>query len=299
MRDAGCGLRDGKAEAADHASRIPDLGSARHGLTGHLDLTCAVDGTGRTFIREQSFRAPFHLSKPYWDEHALLVQIVNPTAGIFAGDTLRSRVLVENGARLLLTTPSANRIHAMPAGRATLEQHFTVAHGGWLEVMPELFIPQAQCRYAQRTTLDVALGGEVFFVETLAPGRVARGEVFAFTEIAWEFELHHAGRLLARERFTLHPSDESTATLRAPFSTGYYGSCYIISDRVPPDHPVWRVIHDLASDTALVGASRLSSGGSTIKILAADSIALNRILRAIRTILAEFLPPLRCAARKL
>ena len=112
-------------------------------LTGHLDLTCAADEAGRTYIREQSFRAPFHLSKPSWDEHALLVQIVNPTAGVFAGDGLRSRVAVESGARLLLTTPSANRIHAMPSGRATLDQHFAVADGGWLEVMPELFIPQA------------------------------------------------------------------------------------------------------------------------------------------------------------
>ena len=53
------------------------------------------------FLREQSFRAPFHLSKPSWDEHALLVQIVNPTAGVFAGDALRSRVAVESGARWL------------------------------------------------------------------------------------------------------------------------------------------------------------------------------------------------------
>ena len=268
-------------------------------LTGHLDLTCSADESGRTFVREQSFRAPFHLSKPYWDEHALLVQIVNPTAGVFAGDALRSRVVVESGARLLLTTPSANRIHAMPSGRATLDQHFTVADGGWLEVMPELFIPQAGCRYTQRTTLDVAVGGEMFFVETLAPGRVARGEVFAFTEIAWEFALRHGGHLIARERFTLDPTDESTATLRVPFATGYYASCYVISDRVPPEHPVWRAIHDLSSDTALVGASRLVAGGSTIKILAADSIALTRTLRAIRALLAEFLPPLRCAARKL
>ena len=162
-------------------------------LRGHLDLVCAADADGRTFIREQSFRAPFHLSKPYWDDHALIVQIVNPTAGVFAGDALTSRVAVESGARVLLTTPSANRIHAMPAGRASLEQHFSVADDAWLEVMPELFIPQAQCRYRQRTSLEVAESGEIFFVETLAPGRVARGEIFEFSEIEWEFELRHAG----------------------------------------------------------------------------------------------------------
>ena len=268
-------------------------------LCGHLDLVCAADAHGRTFIREQSFRAPFHLSKPYWDGHALIVQIVNPTAGVFAGDVLTSRVSVERGARLLLTTPGANRIHAMPSGRASLDQHFSVADGGWLEVMPELFIPQAQCRYRQRTSIDVAAGGEMFFVETLAPGRVARGENFAFTEIDWKFELRHAGRLIARERFVLQPSDESTAPLRRPFATGYYASCHVITACISQDHEVWRAIHDISSGNALVGVSRLVAGGSTIKILAADSIALTRTLRAVRSLLAPCIPPLLCASRKL
>jgi urease accessory protein len=268
-------------------------------LSGHLDLACAADEHGRTFIREQSFRAPFHLSKPYWDEHALIVQIVNPTAGVFAGDTLLSRVAVESGARLLLTTPSANRIHAMPSGCASVEQHFSVAEDGWLEVLPELFIPQAQCRYRQRTSIEVAAGGEMFFVETLAPGRVARGEILEFTEIDWQFELRRAGELVARERFVLKPSDESTASLRSPFAAGYYASCYLITERIQPDHEIWRPIHDLGGDSVLVGASRLVSGGSTIKVLAADNIKLTRTLRAIRDLLAQFIPALHCAPRKL
>jgi urease accessory protein len=268
-------------------------------LRGHFDLVCAAGSDGRTFVREQSFRAPFHLSKPYWDQHALIVQIVNSTAGVFAGDVLTSRVSVESGARLLLTTPSANRIHTMPSGCALVEQHFSVSDGGWMEVMPELFIPQAGCRHRQRTSIAVDAGGEMFFVETLAPGRVARSESFEFTEIDWEFELRYSGRLIARERFVLQPSDESTASLRRPFVNGYYASCYVVSSRVPPDLEVWRAIHDLNSEHALVGVSCLVAGGSTIKILAADSIALSKTLRAVRMLLTPSLPALRCAARKL
>lgn len=268
-------------------------------LSGHLDLVCAADAQGRTFIREQSFRAPFHISKPYWDEHALIVQIVNPTAGVFAGDVLNSRVTVESGARLLLTTPSASRIHAMPSGRASSQQHFSVNEGAWLEVMPELFIPQSLSCYRQRTTINVAEGGEIFFVEKLAPGRVARGERFEFSEIEWEFGLHWAGRSIARERFAIRPSDESTTALRQPFPTGYYASCYLITPRIPAEHDVWRSIHDLATDNAMVGVSRLIAGGSAMRILAADSVTLARTLRAIRALLAQFIPALKCAARKL
>ena len=118
-------------------------------LSGHLELTCSADDHARSYIRRQSFRAPFHLSKPYWDGHALIAQIANPTAGLFAGDTLRSEVTVDPGARLLLTTTSASRVHTMPAGRAEVHQTYHVASGAWLEVRPELFIPQAECRTAK------------------------------------------------------------------------------------------------------------------------------------------------------
>ena len=44
-------------------------------LAGHLDLTCARDANGRSYLREQSFSAPFHVSKPYWDGEALLLKV--------------------------------------------------------------------------------------------------------------------------------------------------------------------------------------------------------------------------------
>jgi urease accessory protein len=268
-------------------------------LAGQLEITCAADARGRSYLSRQSFCAPFHLSKPYWDEHALIVQIANPTAGVFAGDTLASRVEVETGARLLLTTPSANRIHAMPSGRATVSQSFSVANGAWLEVMPELFIPQANCRYGQRTAIDVASDGEMFFVETLAPGRVARGETFQFAEVDWEFELRFAGRLIARERFILRPSDASTASLRQQFPSAYYASCYLITERIAADDAVWKSVNDLSSSDVLAGGSRLVAGGSSIKILAADSLALSRTLKAVRTLLSPFVQPLLASPRKL
>ena len=65
-------------------------------FSGHLLLRAAARANGRTALAAQSFRAPYHLSKPYWDADArvLLVQVVNPTAGILAGDRLESDIAV-------------------------------------------------------------------------------------------------------------------------------------------------------------------------------------------------------------
>ena len=87
-------------------------------FSGHLALRAIAREDGRTILATQSFRAPFHLSKPYWDEDAktLLVQVVNPTAGILSGDRLESTIVVDSGAALLVTTPSASRVFQMNGG---------------------------------------------------------------------------------------------------------------------------------------------------------------------------------------
>ncbi|HYD85647.1 MAG TPA: urease accessory protein UreD, partial [Opitutus sp.] len=134
---------------------------------GHLRLRGAVREHGRTVLAEQSFRAPFHLSKPYWDADAgvLIVQVVNPTAGILAGDRLESDIAVDAGAAVCVTTPSASRVFKMKDGVAECRQRFCVAAGGWLEVMPEPLVPHRGCVYRQVTTVEVEAGGALFFVD--------------------------------------------------------------------------------------------------------------------------------------
>ena len=128
---------------------MPVASSAR-GLHGHLRLVCAADEQGQTYLREQSFCAPVHLSKPYRDEDTLVVNIVNPTAGLLSGDRVHYDVAVESGARVLLTAPSASRAHRIVEGDARMTQEYRVAAGGWLESWPEIFIPQGGARYRQQ-----------------------------------------------------------------------------------------------------------------------------------------------------
>jgi urease accessory protein len=224
-------------------------------FAGHLELRCSANEQGRSFLSHQNFRAPFHISKSYWDGHALLAQVINPTAGLFSGDVLESEVKVDAGAKLFITTPSASRVHTMNAGRAILRQRFAVASGGWLEYTPAILIPQANSRFRQETEIDLEAGAEMFFVETVAPGRVAHDEAFEFSEIEWQFNLRVGGKWIARERYSLRPEGLSLAALRNPFPQGYYGSCYLIADRIPEN--CWEKIRALASSDLLLGLTRL------------------------------------------
>lgn len=253
------------------------------GLTGHLDLVCALDSRGMPVLRRQSFRAPIHLSKPHHDAGVLVLNVVNPTAGLLEGDRIDFDVAVERGAGLLLTTPSASRAHRMRgAGVAEVSQRLSVKSGGFLEFWPELFIPQAGTRYLQRTRIDVEETAELLFFESLAPGRVASGEAFEFTELRWVTDVFAAGRQVVREHYRLRPGEEAVAGVRAIFPEAYYASGFVVSPRLGPQHPCWQAIHDLHSAEAWVGCGPLVSGGAVIKCLAAGSVPLRALLSAIR-----------------
>jgi urease accessory protein len=250
-------------------------------LRGHLALTVAAGERG-TFIREQSFSAPIHLSKPHHEEDVLVINVANPTAGLFAGDRIRYDIAVESGARVLLTAPSASRAHRIVEGDAQVEQEFRVARGGWLECWPEMFIPQGGARYRQKTTARVEEGGELLLIEMIAPGRTASGEVFAFAELDWETEVWLGETKIARERYVLTPESPTLAALRARFPEAYYASCFVVSPNLRAGAECGRRIHDLHGDEAWVGCSALVRGGLAIRVIAAGSIALRKTIAQVR-----------------
>ncbi len=260
-----------------------DSASRGRGLSGHLDLVCSADAAGRNYLSRQSFRAPIHISKPHLDEGALVVNVVNPTAGLLEGDRIECRIAVERGARLSLTAPSASRAHRMRDGEAILRQDFRVAAEGWLESWPEIFIPQAGARYRQHTTVTVEPGGGVLLAECMAPGRVAFGEVMAFAELAWSTDLVANGKLIARERYRLTPGAESAVALQRLFATPYYASCLVVAPELTSDSPCWVTIHEMHGPDVCVGSGSLAGAGWVVKIVAAGSVALRRTLAAVRT----------------
>ena len=266
---------------------------------GQLSLR-AEARDGRTVLAAQAFRAPFHVSKPYWDTDTgtLLVQVVNPTAGILSGDKLESDIAVGEGGALLVTTPSASRVFQMRGGSAECRQHFSVTRGGWLEVMPEPLVPHRGCRYRQVTRIEVEAGGELFFADMLMPGRVAHDEAWVWDSLCLEVDVRIGGELVLRER--LNPSGEELRALAALMGSGpgaCFGNAVLITEESGAG---WRdAVHALQGDGLWIGASRLRRGGWSLKLVATDGVRLRKGLKEMRRLLSAHFPHLGCDARKL
>jgi urease accessory protein len=267
---------------------------------GHLHLKATAATGGRTALSGQSFRAPYHLSKPYWDAEAaaLLVQVVNPTAGILEGDSLKSDIAVGKGAALLVTTPSASRVFKMKDGAAECRQHFAVAAGGWLEVLPEPLVPHRGSRYHQTTKVEVERGGGLFFVDLLVPGRIAhKNEAWLWDRLCLETEVRLNGEMVLRERFDTAGAElKALAALTGSGPKACFGNAVLIAEG---ESPWLDAVRELHGDGMWLGVSALRRGGWSIKFVAADSIRLRKTLKELRTILAAHYPRMKCDPRKL
>jgi urease accessory protein len=271
-------------------------------FSGHIALRAERGDAGKTWIARQSFCAPFHLSKSYWDDQALIVQIVNPTAGILSGDTLDAKIEVGEKAALLVTTPSATRVFHMKDGMATCRQHLRVAQDGWLEFWPEPLTLHQRSRYWQTTTIDAQDSSEFFYGDFLLPGRIARGEAWAWDELRLELQVRIGGELILKER--LEQSGESLKRLAAWARAGEgagFGNLVVASPCIQ-DSTTWAArINALQSDGLAIGVSRLRGAAPaySIKFIAADGEGLRSALKKIREILRPHLPRLASDPRKL
>ena len=251
---------------------------------GGLDLVASRDADGRVYLRKQLFSPPIHISKPHHDAGWLVVNLASPSPGLLEGDRVDAKVVAESGTRLLITAPSANRIHNTGGGHAQCTQAFEVHAGASLDVWPEYLIPQSGARYLQQTSLRVDEGGTLLWTEMIAPGRAARGEIFAFADLRLSTDLYHGGEHLVRERYHLTPA--AMKPLQAQFPHGYYASILCVSPDLPGESAALPALTEsIQPMDAWLGATQIRPGAWSVKITAPDSPTLRAVVSAARTAL--------------
>ncbi len=252
-------------------------------MKGSLHLVCGLDAAGRSALVSQAFSAPMHISKPWWDEGLLIVNAINATAGLFAGDTVDISLEVRPRAQMLVTSASASRAYRMPSGMAAVKQTVRVADGGWLEMWPSLFIPHAGSNYAQQVSIWVESGGRLLWFETFAPGRVAFGEAWRFRNFESRFELEVDSRLVARETYSLAPGSCSVAALQRQFPAACHAACHAVGGDFTDS--LLAEISGLHHGRCWVGCTRLDGPAICVRAVAEDNVHLSRAVTEIRGLL--------------
>ena len=195
-----------------------------------------------------------------------LVHLHNVSGGVLGGDQLILDIEVGPHAYAQLTSTGATRLYqcrpSLPASTQTSNIH--VEQDGLLEYLPDPIIPFAGSQYIQHTHIQLATGAGLFWWETLAPGRTAREETFAYTLLQLGLEITTEDRPITIERLKLEPAKQqlSSSVRFGPYR--YCGSFYIC--KVGLDNATWLRLEQALSATAqqLSSPSIISWGVSSL-----------------------------------
>lgn len=259
--------------------------TGRASLSGYLNCVCETNAQGHSILTRKEYRVPIHISKPYWDGHALLLNMMSPTAGMLEGDHVAIDVQVNSGATLIISNPASLRIHKMSTnGEATWTQRFRIKENAFLESNPEWLILQAESSFTQRTEIEIENGGELFFIEAVAPGRIAHGEAFDFRLFRNRLTLRYNGDLTALEKHVISPSNGThEAWNTEQFPKAFYVSIFIGSEKLRDQTDFFEQVREMKPANTAIGISQLAAGPCwNIKAISSDPTALREVIAQIR-----------------
>lgn len=249
------------------------------GMAGALRLVVGLDGAGRCALREQ-FCSQLHRVLrviPGEVPEEGVLYLLNPTGGILQGDRLEADIRVERGTHAVVTTPSATKLYRADQDSAESRTRLRVAAGATLEYLPEPLIPYSGSRYLEQLSIEVESGGRLLSWEILAPGRVARGEVFGYDRMGLRLDVSEGGSVVLRERAELRPSREKFPSLSMG-GDNYYGVLLALGGE--PARLEAGIRDDLGEEMA--GVSRLRGTGVIVKALAGEGRTIESLFRRIR-----------------
>jgi urease accessory protein len=257
----------------------PHGSAARVGRDGALSLRFERRGAA-TVLAGCRYTLPLQVLGPLALEgDALVVSMLNPTGAVFGGDRLTIDVHAAPGARAVLTTPSATRIHRTDGAGAEQRVRLTVAAGATLEWVPDHTIPFAGSAFRQVLTAEVAPDADLVVVDAFSAGRVAAGEQWRFTRLESAVKIVDERGWLLHDRFVLDGGawDGIGYTEGAP----YFASIAVITSG-PVDPMAAAAAEALRAAAGMRGGvGRLPRRGIVVRCLAGDAPSLEHGVRAV------------------
>ncbi len=212
-------------------------------------------------------------------EGGALVHLHNLSGGVLGGDELSMHVEVGTRAYTQLTSTSSTRLYRRQAGAAMAVQtnDIQVREGALLEYLPDPLIPFAGSSYRQHTRIELAHDAGLFWWETVAPGRMASGELFQYEQLQFGVHITAQGRPLAIECFKLEPQRHALSSPARLGPYAYFCSFYICHVGLAParwsdlEHKLSVMAQEMSRPEGIGwGVSTLAAHGLVVRALSSQ-----------------------------
>ncbi|SIO41633.1 urease accessory protein [Rhodovulum sp. ES.010] len=241
---------------------------------GHVAVAVKRAGpvTGLARLRQSgAFKALF----PRVRGGALDAVLVNTAGGITGGDRFSVEIDAGTGAHLRVTTQAAERAYrAQPGERGRMRTVLRVAPDARIDWLPQETILYERSDFDRVLAADLAPGGRLLLVEPLVFGRAAMGEALRDVVFRDRIEIRRDGVPLYLDAMRLE--GDAVAHLARPAVAGAAGAMASLVFVAPEAESHLAALRALMPPTG--GASLVREDVLVLRVLAADSFALRRVL---------------------
>jgi urease accessory protein len=184
----------------------------------------------QTILAESKQQMPLRIVRAFqMDDGGALVHLHNLSGGVLGGDHLE--VTIEIGPRAVaqVTSTGATRIYRSQQNAEPAQQRLQirVEDDGLVEYLPDQLIPYGGSRYRQETRIELGANAGLFWWETVAPGREARNEMFAYDLLQLKTWINALGQPIAIEHMRTEPARRSIFSLARLGAYAYFSTFYI------------------------------------------------------------------------
>jgi len=260
--------------------------AARVGRDGALTLSCERRGAATVLAGCRS-TLPLQVLTPLaLDGDALVVSVLNPTGCVLGGDRLSIRVSAGADTHVLLTTPSATKVHRTDGAVAEQIVELTVGPGAVLEWLPDHTIPHTGAAYRQRLHARVGSGATLVVADAFAVGRVARDERWRFALLESALSVTDDDGRLLHDRFVL-TGDPAWAGLGHGEGASYLATVVAVTPVLPGvlAEAVGEALRGV--DGVRAGVGRMPRRGIVVRCLAESVPAFADAIHAAWTAVRE------------
>ncbi|MBU8906640.1 urease accessory protein UreD [Desertibacillus haloalkaliphilus] len=251
--------------------------------TGVLELTATEKGP-KTIISDCFYEGALKITRPvYLEEDSPSIYMIDVGGGYVDGDTYRTTVDVEDGAKLAITTQSSTKIYKTPKTPVVQQMTVNLQKGSVLEFLPDPVIAYEQARFSQETVIHMEADACLFYSDIMTPGWSPDGSYFRYDWIRSKLKVYQNGKLVVFDHLMLEPDDEMGGLMQMDGYT-HVGMFMIVHPHVDEDFidRLYETLADINAD-ARFGVSALPVSGVILRILACNTGTIERLITQAHT----------------
>ncbi|MFD2214125.1 urease accessory protein UreD [Metabacillus endolithicus] len=254
--------------------------------TGYLQLKVEKK-QNRSVISNSFFDGVLKITRPtYLPEGLPLLTLIHVGGGYVDGDSYRTEVVVDEGAKLALTSQASTKIYKSPRFGVTQKMDYFLKNNSELYVKQDSLIPYKDAKFSQQTNVYMESTSTFYYTDVVTPGWSEDGKLFQYEKVASKMKIFIDGRLQVFDHQLLVPDQNLHQFMQLEGYT-HLGTFFMIHPHVN-ELLIEKIREALSSSIdARFGISLLNIPGLVLRVLANSTPVIERIFSVCETVIRK------------